>query len=152
VRTFVFLHVLTMILAVSASGGAEILVHRVVGTRDLAGIRSVVGTYEAMARFVPVLFFTGLAFGVVAIFVEGFNPFQPWLLLAYVLFASGVLVGAIVNGGWVRRLGKAAAAAASPDDAAYQAAVADQRGRIGLFVFWVLIAAIVFVMIVKPLS
>ena len=48
-----------MILAVSASGGAEILVHRVVGTRDLAGIRSVVGTYEAMARFVPVLFFTG---------------------------------------------------------------------------------------------
>lgn len=151
-RTFVFLHVLTMILAVSVSGGAEILVHRVVGTRDLAGIRSVVGTYGVMARLVPLLFFTGLALGIVAIFVEGFDPFQPWLLMAYVLFASGVLVGAMVNGGWVGRLGKAAASAESPDDAAYQAAVTDQRGRIGLFVFWVLIAAIVFVMIVKPLS
>ena len=151
-RTFVFLHVLTMILAVSVSGGVEILVHRVVATRDLAGIRSVVGTYEAMARVVPILFFTGLAFGVVAIFVEGFNPFQPWLLMAYVLFASGVLVGAVVNGGWVGRLSTAAAAAASPNDAAYQAALADQRGRIGLVAFWILIAAIVFVMIVKPLS
>ncbi|HET8776020.1 MAG TPA: hypothetical protein VFN76_00025, partial [Candidatus Limnocylindria bacterium] len=59
---------------------------------------------------------------------------------------------AIVNGGWVGRLGTAAAAAASPDDAAYQAALSDQRGRIGLVVFWLLIAAIVFVMIVKPLS
>jgi hypothetical protein len=105
-----------------------------------------------MARLVPLLFFTGLALGIVAIFVEGFDPFQPWLLMAYVLFASGVLVGAMVNGGWVGRLGKAAASAESPDDAAYQAAVTDQRGRIGLFVFWVLIAAIVFVMIVKPLS
>jgi hypothetical protein len=151
-RVFVVLHVLTMMLAVGTSGGAEILVHRVVATRDLPGIRTVATTYGALARAIPVLFMVGLGFGLVAVFVEGFDPFQPWLLMAYVLFATGIVVGSVINGGWVGRLAAAAASASSADDAAFRAAAEDPRGRIGLVLFWILIAAILFVMIVKPLS
>jgi hypothetical protein len=152
VRLFVFLHVTTMFLAVASSGGAEILVHRVAGTRDLPGIRTVLATYGVIARFIPILFLIGFAFGLTAVFVEGFNPFQGWLILAYVLFASGVAVGAIVNGGWANRLASASAQATDANDPAFVAALDDRSGIIGLWVFWLITVALVFVMIVKPLS
>lgn len=151
-RLFVFLHVTTMILAVASSGGAEILVHRVAATRDLPGIRTVLATYGVIARFIPVLFGIGFAFGLIAVFVEGFNPFQGWLLLAYVLFVAGVAVGAIVNGGWATRLAAASAEATDNQDPAFRAALDDRSGMIGLWVFWLITVALVFVMIVKPLS
>lgn len=151
-RLFVFLHVTTMILAVASSGGAEILVHRVAATRDLPGIRTVLATYGVIARFIPVLFLIGFAFGVVAIFVEGFNPFQGWLLLAYALFASGIIVGSVVNGGWAGRLAAASANASDEQDPGFRAALDDRSGMIGLWAFWLIIVALVFVMVVKPLS
>jgi hypothetical protein len=152
VRLFVFLHVTTMILAVASSGGAEILVHRVAATRDLPGVRTVLATYGVIARFIPIIFLIGFAFGVVAIFVEGFDPFQGWLLLAYALFAAGIAVGSVVNGGWASRLAAASAQASTDQDPAFRAALDDRSGMMGLLVFWLIIVAIVFVMIVKPLS
>ena len=151
-RIFVFLQVTTMFLAVASSGGAEILVHRVAATRDLPGIRTVLATYGVIARFIPVIFLIGFAFGLIAVFVEGFNPFQGWLLLAYGLFASGVAVGAIVNGGWANRLAATAAQATDASDPAFVAALDDRSGMIGLWAFWLITVALVFVLVVKPLS
>ena len=46
------------------------------------------------------MFVAGLAFGVISIFVHGFNPFAPWLLMAYLLFVAGLVVGNFVTGAW----------------------------------------------------
>ena len=151
-RLFVFLHVLTMILAVGMSGGAEILVHRVVATGQLAPIRTMLDTYGRIARLIAPTFILGAVFGVIAIFTEGFNPFQAWLITAYVLFAAGIVVGSVLSGGWASRLASASAAAASDEDPGFRAALADGSGRMGLALFWLIIAAIVFVMVVKPFS
>jgi hypothetical protein len=152
VRLFVFLHVLSMIVAVGISGGAEILVHRVAATGELAAVRNVLATYGKIANFIAPTFVLGAIFGAIAIFTEGFDPFQPWLVTAYVLFVAGVLVGNFMNGGWASRLAATSSVATIDEDPAYRAALADPIGRRGLVLFWILIAALVFVMIVKPLS
>jgi hypothetical protein len=103
-RIFVFLHVLTMFSAVAFSGGIDTLLLRVARTGDVRAIRTV---FEAQRRFetlIPAVFGTGLVFGLIAIFTEGFNPFQPWLLLAYPLFVLGILVGALGIGRWATRV------------------------------------------------
>ena len=91
-RTFVFLHVLTMFGAVALSGGIDVLLLRIARTRDVRAIRTAFGVHERFAPLIPAFFGVGLLFGLIAIFVEGFDPFQPWLLLAYPLFVAGVLV------------------------------------------------------------
>ena len=97
------------------------------------------------------MFVAGLAFGVISIFVHGFNPFAPWLLMAYPLFVAGLVVGNFVTGAWAARVTKAAGADdASP--AGLEAIVTERSARIGIFAFWILVAAIIFVMVVKPLS
>ena len=82
-RIFVFLHVLTMFFAVAISGGVELFLMRIARTRDARTIRTVFELHQKLVKFVPLSFMLGLAFGVIAIFVNGFNPFAPWLLLAY---------------------------------------------------------------------
>jgi hypothetical protein len=57
-----------------------------------------------------------------------------------------------VNGGWANRLASASAQATDANDPAFVAALDDRSGIIGLWVFWLITVALVFVMIVKPLS
>ena len=151
-RLFIFLHVITMFAAVALSGGSEILFGRIARTRDAAAIRRASEAFGQIAGYIAPTFIVGLAFGLIAVFVHGFNPFAPWLLLAYPLFVAGMLVGALVTGPWVGRVAEAAGAAGDQPSTELDAAVDDPRGRTGQVVFWVLIAAIVFVMVVKPLS
>jgi hypothetical protein len=150
-RFFVFLHVLTMFAAVAVSGGGDLLFRRIALTRDAAAIRVAGTTFGALARVIPILFLVGLAFGVVAIFVNSFNPFAPWLLLAYPLFVAGLLVGNFVTGAWIARV-TAAANAADWSSADLDAIVADRGALIGQVAFWLIAGAIIFVMVVKPLS
>ena len=150
-RVFVFLHVLSMFSAVAVAGGGDLLFWRIALTRDAAAIRIAGATYGALARVIPILFMVGLGFGIVAIFVNGFNPFAPWLLLAYPLFIAGLLVGNFVTGAWVSRV-TAAAAAADRSSASLDAIVAERGAAGGLIAFWLIVAAIVFVMVVKPLA
>ena len=89
---------LTMFVAVAVSGGVELFLLRIARTRDAHTIRTVFD--KTLVRFIPIAFMLGLAFGVIAIFVHGFNPFAPWLLLAYPLFVAGIFTGAIGIGPW----------------------------------------------------
>lgn len=151
-RLFVFLHVLTMFGAVALSGGIDILLLRIARTGDVRAIRTAFGARGRFERLIPALFGIGLLFGLISIFVEGFDPFQPWLLLAYPLFAAGILVGAFGIGRWASRVHDAAADAPDAGSPALAAAIEDSSVRIALVAFWLLIASIVFVMVMKPLS
>jgi hypothetical protein len=150
-RLFVFLHVLSMFAAVAVSGGGDLLFRRIALTRDAAAIRTAGATFGALARVIPILFLVGLGFGVVAIFANGFNPFAPWLLFAYPLFVAGLLVGNFVTGAWVGRV-TAAASASDWSSAELDARVAERGALTGMVAFWLIVAAIIFVMVVKPLS
>jgi hypothetical protein len=152
VRIFVFLHVLTMFFAIAISGGVELFLMRIAQTRDAHTIRTVFELHQKLVRFVPVIFMLGLAFGVIAIFVNDFNPFAPWLLLAYPLFVAGILTGALGVGPWADGVIAASRAAGEGASAELEAAVTSSRGRNALILFWAIAAAIIFVMVMKPLS
>jgi uncharacterized membrane protein len=152
VRIFVFLHVLTMFGAVAFSGGIDTLLLSVARTGDVRAIRTAFEAHRRFEALIPAAFVTGLIFGLIAIFAEGFNPFQAWLLLAYPLFVLGILVGALGLGRWTTRVRLAAADAPDGGSPALAAALADPTARRAFIVFWLLIVAIIFVMITKPLS
>lgn len=151
-RIFVFLHVLTMFAAVAVSGGVELFLVRIAGTRNAATIRPAFETHQRLVRWVPVTFMIGFAFGVIAIFVNGFNPFAPWLLLAYPLFVAGILTGALGIGPWAEGVIRAAASSGEIASPELEAAIANPRGRTAQIAYWLVVAAIVFVMVMKPLS
>ena len=151
-RILVFLHVLAMFGAVSVAGGGDLVLRRIAQTRDVRAIRTAFDVYGRIARQIPVLFGIGLIFGLVAILVEAFNPFAPWLLLAYPLFIAGMLVGYLGIGRWGDRVFAAASASGDSASAELEAAVTDWRGHVALIALWALIAAIVFVMIIKPFA
>lgn len=151
-RVFVFLHVLTMFAAVALSGGSEVFLTRIAGTRDPAAIRTAFRAHSHLVRFIPVLFLVGLGFGLIAVVVHRFNPLAPWLLLTYPLFVMGILTGALGIGPWADRVAKAAESSGATATAELESAIANPRARYAQIAFWLIVAAIVFLMVVKPFS
>jgi hypothetical protein len=151
-RLFVVLHVLTMFGAVALSGGVELFLVLIARSRDPHTIRTVFKLHGRLVRWVPIAFMVGLGFGVIAIFVHGFDPFAPWLLLAYPLFVAGILTGALGIGPWADGVSAAAADSGDTASPALVAAIASPRGRNAAVAFWVVVAAIIYVMVAKPLS
>jgi hypothetical protein len=152
-RTFVFLHVLAMVSAVTLTIGPALLMRRAAAGGHVPTIRGVFGVAQSFAFLIPIFFLTGLAFAIVAIFTESFNPLQPWLLIAYVLFAIGLVDGTRIHEPYGARV--AAAAGESPDDAPSPAlrAALDNRGEeVAYWVDIAVIGLILFDMIVKPFS
>jgi len=152
-RLFIFLHVATMFTAVAASIGAGYLLQRIAHTRDVRAIRGSFAMAAPIGKAIPILFTTGAALGIVALFTNNFNPFEPWLIIAYVMFIMATVVGARLSGPWQRRVGMLAAT--SPDDAPsaeLTAAIEDPRMR---WVHWfdiLIILAFILDMVVKPFS
>jgi hypothetical protein len=148
VRIFVVLHVLSMFAAVAVTGGGDLLFYRIAQSRDAAAIRTAGAVFGRLARVIPVLFGVGAVFGIVAVFVHQFDPFATWLVLAYILFVLGLVLGNVVNGAWSARV----TAAADEPEPALDIAISDPRGRIGIALFWLIVAALVFLMVTKPFS
>jgi len=152
-RIFVFLHVLTMFAAVAASIGPAYLLHRIARTGDVPTIRRVFALAAPLGKAIPILFTSGAALGIVAIFTNKLNPFEPFLLIAYVMFAMAAITGSTVNGPWQRRVTQLAAE--SPDEAPspeLAAALHDPRMRAVDWFDRLIILAFVFDMVVKPFS
>jgi len=151
VRVFVFFHVATMFTAVAVTIGPALLLRRIGRSGDVAAIRRSFALAAPIIRAIPMLFGLGALLGIVAIFTNGFNPFQPFLLIAYVLFIITAIIGARITEPWFKRV--AETAASSPDEAPspeLRAALDDPRAR---FTDWfdpIIILVFIFDMIVKP--
>ena len=150
-RIFVFLHVVTMFAAVAISIGPTLVLRRIGKSGDVPAIRRAFALSAPIVQAIPAVFGVGALLGVVAIFVNGFDPFQPFLLIAYVLFIIATLVGAVITTPWFKRVIQLAAespdAAPSPE---LSAALDDPRAR---FTDWfdpLVILAFLFDMIIKP--
>lgn len=151
-RIFVFLHVFTMFTAVALSGGIDLLMLRIARTHDVAGIRVAFSARHRLGVLIPAAFGIGLLFGLIAVFVENFNPLARWLVIAYVLFIAGIAIGRLLIAEWIDRVREAAVAASDAGSPELTALLDETRVRYATVVFWLVIAALVFVMILKPLA
>ena len=150
-RIFVFLHVLAMFTAVATAYGPAFLMHRAAATRHVPTIRGVFSMAKVTGPLIPVFFLSGFAFALIAIFTEGFNPFRPWLLIAYVLFAIGLFTGARIHAPYAQAVGRAAEA--SPEEAPspeLNRALDNPSETIAYWLDYAVVISLIFDMIIKP--
>jgi hypothetical protein len=151
VRVFVFLHIATMFTAVTLTIGPTVLLRRIGKSGDVSAIRRSFAMAAPIIKAAPALYGLGAALGIVAIFTNGFDPFQPFLLIAYGLFVLATFVGIRFNAPWFARVSEAAAN--SPDAAPSRELAAELESPISRFLDWfdpILILLFIFDMVVKP--
>jgi hypothetical protein len=140
-----------MFTAVALTIGPTFLLRRIGESGDVPAIRRSFAMAGPIIKVAPALYGLGAALGVVAIFTNGFNPFQPFLLVAYGLFVVATVVGIRVNAPWFQRV--AGASAESPDAAPSPELAAALDAPVARFLDWfdpLIILAFIFDMIVKP--
>jgi hypothetical protein len=153
VTIFKFLHIASMFTAVAISFGPAVLLRFSARGGNVRSIQGVAETTVRLARFIGPVFVLGVVFGLITAFLGGFNFLAPWLLIAYVLFVAGVIVGAGGEGPYTARV--AAAAAANPGDTPgpeLTAVLSSPRAGQLFWLFALLVAAIIFDMVIKPFS
>lgn len=150
---FKYLHIAAMFFAVGLALSGELVLRAVASSRDVRAIRTTAARVKPLANLSTVLFLAGVAFGIVAALTGQIDLLAPWLILAYVAFVAAMAIGITISDPWAGRL--EAAAAESSDDApseALAAVITDPLARAGSWALMLMIAALVFVMVVKPLS
>jgi hypothetical protein len=148
----VFAHVFTMFAAVAASYGTEFALRRAARSGDIQMVRGVFEAMRPAGQAIPILFGIGVAFGLIAVFANAFNPFARWLLIAYVLFITAMALGGVVVGPWARNVGEAVQRSGGAPSAELSALLADPRVEAVFWIDWLILVAIVFDMVVKPFS
>jgi hypothetical protein len=150
---FKYLHIVSMFFAVALALSTELVVRRVATTGDAGAIRTVVPRVRPLGNIATILFLAGFAFGIVAALTGQINLLAPWLLLAYAAFVGATLIGIFVSDPWVSRLEAAAVATAEGGSSdALQAVIGDPVARAGTWALMILVAALVFLMVVKPFA
>lgn len=152
-RLFVVLHVATMFAAVAIALGPAYLLQRIGRSGDVPTIRRSFALSAPLSKAIPILYGLGAALGVVAIFTNDLNPFEPFLLIAYGLFIVASVVGFTMNDPWFKRVVKLSGE--SPDDAPsadLTAALHDPRMHVVDWFDRIIILAFIFDMVVKPFS
>ena len=150
-RIFVFLHIAVMFGAVAGTIGPTLLLRRIGRSGDVPTIRRSFAMAAPIIKAAPALYGLGAALGVVAVFTNGFDPLQPFLLIAYVLFVVATVVGNRYNAPWFQRV--AETSAASPDAAPSAELAAALESPEARFLDWfdpLIILFFIFDMVVKP--
>ena len=148
----VLLHILVMFTAVAISQGPAVLLYSAMRRGDVAAIRAVGEGFGRVGRFIGPMFGIGVLIGLVAVFVGGFDPLAPWLLIAYGLTVVAFLTPILVTGPRMMRVVEAAAASPTEEPSP------ELRSAIGAAagpVFWIdaaLIVLFIVDMVVKPFS
>ncbi len=152
-RIFIFLHIATVMAAVAFSVGPTFLLRRVADSGDVPAMRRSFALAAPLIRIIPGLFGVGALLGIVAIFTSGYNPFEPWLLIAYVMFVLAAAVGARLTTPWFNRMVKASAE--SPDSGPSSELAAAVGDPLMWWVEWfdrAIVLAFLLDMVIKPFS
>lgn len=150
---FKYLHIVSMFFAVALAISGELVVRRVAASHDVFAIRTTVSRIRPLGNISTVLFIAGAVFGIAAALTGQIDVFAAWLLLAYAAFIGAILIGVFITDPWVARL--SAAAEESPTDQAsdgLRAVIADPLARGATWALMAMVALLVFIMVVKPLS
>jgi uncharacterized membrane protein len=108
-----FLHIVSMFAAVSLTVGGELFALEAGRRRDVAALRAYFRISGRLETLSTVALVAGIVFGLVAASVGGLDLLQGWLVLAYLLVATGFVLG-LAGSPYFGRM--RAAADASADD------------------------------------
>jgi uncharacterized membrane protein len=93
----------------------------------------------------------GFLLGIIAALVASFNLFAPWLLISYVLFVISSVLGGRVVGGWMAKVGRAAATnQGDVPSAELKQLLHDKGAWQGTIANLVVVALIIAMMVFKP--
>jgi hypothetical protein len=149
---FKYLHIVAMFFAVALAISGELVLRQVANSRNAVAIVTTAARVKPLANLSTGLFLAGIGFGFVAAITGNMNLLAPWLLLAYAAFLAAMAIGITVTDPWVGRLEKAAEASAGGSSDALDAVIDDPLARAATWALMFLVAFLVFVMVVKPLS
>lgn len=147
-----FLHVVTIIGAVTLAEGTILVIMLAARRRDVVGLRVLLAAGEVSDRASTPLVLLAIAFGIAAALAGQISLTAPWLVASYVLLVVG-FAGLGLGGGFRHLERIKEAASASPEDApsAELVALLDHRWTaLVTFVPPLLMATLVFLMVVKP--
>jgi hypothetical protein len=148
-----FVHITVMFAAITVGYGSGLMARVAYMTGQVAAVRGVGMAAARLARVIPVLFITGGLFGLFTAIAFGQNLLAPWLVIAYVLYAIALYIGAVETAGWGKRLG--AVLATTPDGPLtpeISEMFTDRRVVIVTAIDYLIVAVIIFDMVVKPFS
>ena len=148
----VVLHVLVMFAATAISQGPAFVLWRAMRQGNVSAIRGVLDQYQGIGPMIGALYGAGVVVGVITVFVGGYDPFEPWLLIAYALTVVAFATPQLVTAPRMSRL--AGAAATSPLEGP-SAELRAEIARATSPVFWIdalLVVLFVVDMVGKPFS
>ncbi len=151
---FKFLHISTMIAAVTLALGPSLAFDRVSASGDVPATRAFLTRMAIFDRLIPGLFLGGALFGLLAAATIGFNLLAPWLLVAYVLFIGVMAMHATVGSRWRADLGRSIAVLPAGVESSPELATL-ASATVGKVIYWVtaLVTVVtVFDMVAKPFS
>jgi hypothetical protein len=148
-----WLHITTMFTAIAISFGPALLVELAYRSDRVAPVREMALLAVPIGRVIPILFVLGGLLGLVTAINFGYNLLAPWLLIAYVLFASVLITGVAYNRTLAPRIVHATADVPDgPLTPQIAAIFTDPRYRFVTTLDVVVVIAILFDMVVKPFS
>lgn len=149
----IFLHITVMFAAITVGFGGGLVMRVAYMTGQVAAVRGVGMALARLSRWIPILFISGGTLGLLAAISFGQNLLAPWLVIAYVLFATAMVIGVVENAPWGRKLG--ALLATTPDGPLtpeVRAMFTETRVVALTVVDYLIVVAILFDMVVKPFS
>lgn len=146
----VAIHILLMFAGVALAQGSAVLLWGAMRRGDVPAIRGLLGAMRSSGPLIGPVFGLGVLAGLTAVFVGGFDPLAPWLLIAYALTLVAFALPRVLLIPRMQRLG--AAAMSSPTDAPspeLRAEIANATTPL----FWLdaaLIVLLILDMVLKP--
>ncbi len=147
---WIVLHIISMFAAITLVFGSQVWATHAIRTRDLGSLRAYFRISSKADNLGGVLLLVGIAFGLIAAMVSGFDLLQGWLVVAYVLVGLTLVIGFAT----VPYLGKlkAALAANEGDEAGpdLEKLLASPIPLIATALGIVIVGAIIWDMVTKP--
>lgn len=148
-----FLHITVMFAAVMVAFGSGLVMRVAYMTGQVTAIRGVGMASARLGPLIPILFVSGGLFGLFTAISFGQDLLAPWLVIAYVLWTAAMLIGIVENRPWGERIGKLLAHTPDgPLTPELAAMFTDTRIVAVTLVDYAIVIALIFDMVVKPLS
>ncbi len=149
-----FAHIALIFLSFALIWATDLLFYQAARRGDVRGLVTIARYGRRLIPIGIAVFVAGIAFGFLNAFVGGFNLLAPWLLLTYGLVVVMVILGAFIETPHFERMAQRAeeeVELAEPS-AELRRMMADNRPLVLLVISAALWIAVVYVMVMKPLT
>lgn len=148
-----FAHISLIFTGVTIAWGPRLLTQLAYQSGQVVPLRAVATLEVRAEKFIPVFYMAGGLFGLLTALAFGYNLLAPWLVIAYVLFATATFTGIRWAAPTSERIVALAEAAPPGPIPAPIRELFESRRAVAVTVFDLgLVIVLVFDMVVKPFS